>query len=286
MTARPMISRVDSTTGVVEEIEYFGQSPQMLGWIHIPATQAVGGVVICSSTHAELLKAYHQEVRLARELANQGIAVQRFHYRGEGHSGGEPTDLTLPAMMAGALEAQQKLAARTSVDRFAFVGVRLGAFPAAHLAELAGGSPLLLWDPVIDADKFFRDAIRSHAISAIKGDSKPEGVAAVLDRLTEEGSVELLGYEIMAEFHDSFAGKHLVDHAPAGGSAYLVPFGSIDLQPLIDGWSEQGVAVSELDGTAKEAWWLDEQASEDSLQRRSVLVSGSADWLRRSFDQV
>lgn len=283
MTTGSMISRTDPATGVVEEIGYFGDTPQMMGWTHIPGGDAVAGLVICSSTHAELLKAYHLEVQLARELADSGIAVQRFHYRGDGNSGGDPRDLTLSAMVAAATEAQNRLADRVSVERFAFVGVRLGAFPAARLAERTTSSSLLLWDPVLDADKFFREAIRSHAISAIKGESKPEGIDAVLARLKEEGSVELLGYEIMSEFHESIAGKVLVDLAPAGGSVYLVPFGSTDMSPLIDGWSQKGIDVSELDGTAKEAWWLDEQASEDRIQRTSVLVSASADWIKSRF---
>lgn len=280
MSTGTQASRRDPSTDIIEEVAYFGDPPRMLGWTHIPPGDVLGGVVVCSSTHAELLKAYHVEVQLARELAAKGIAVQRFHYRGDGNSEGSPADLTLTTMVADAMEAQERLTERLAIDRLSFVGVRLGAFPATALSEMTPGSSLVLWDPVRDADTFFQEAIRSHAISAIKGEGRPESVEEALQRLEAEGSIELLGYEITSAFHKSMAGKTLVNLTPKGGSVFLVPFGSTDLTSLAEGWSEKGVEVTHFDGTAREAWWLDEQASVDRHQRSSVLVLGSAAWLR------
>jgi hypothetical protein len=264
---------------MTEEISYFGEGPQMFSCLHLPNGEVRGGVVICSSTHAELLKAYHLEVLLARSLAASGIAVQRFQYRGDGNSEGSEADLTLPAMEQAAAEARDRLTERVGETTLSFMGVRLGAFPATKLAAESPGGSLLLWDPVLDADVFMRDAIRSHAISALKGEGKPERIEQVLERLQREGSVELLGYEISDVFHSSIAGRKLVDYVPAGSTVLIVPFGSLNVEPLTEVWRAGGVSVSDLQGTGREAWWLDEQATDDKNQRGRVLVKRSAEWM-------
>lgn len=279
MNPRTTTTRKHPVHNMTEEIAYFGDDPQMFSCLHLPQGEIYGGVVICSSTHAELLKAYHLEVQLARALAANGIAVQRFQYRGDGNSEGSDTDLTLPAMEQAAAAARDRLIERAEVTNLNFMGVRLGAFPATKLAAGSPGGALLLWDPVLDTDAFMKDAIRSHAISALKGEGKPEKVDQVLERLEREGSVELLGYEISAAFHSSIAGKKLVDYVPAGSEVLIVPFGSLNVEPLTEAWAAAGVVVSDLQGTGREAWWLDEQASEDRNQRGRVLVKRSADWM-------
>ncbi len=275
-----MAARRDPVTGSVEEVGFFGDTPRMMGWTHIPAEDVIGGVVICSSTHAELLKAYHLEVQLARALANRGVAVQRFHYRGDGNSEGRPQDLTLPNMVAAALEAKNLLETRVQVDRVATVGVRLGAFPAITIVET--GQPSILWDPVINTHRFFRDAIRSHAISGIKNGAQPERESVTLERLESEGSIELLGYEITSEFYRSASNLDLATLTP-DGPVLLVPFGTAEVGPLIEAWQEKSSSVTKFDGTANEAWWLDEQASHDRHERGSILIRGSAEWIVTQF---
>jgi hypothetical protein len=273
-------ARQDPVTGAIEEVGFFGDTPRMMGWTHIPAEDVIGGVVICSSTHAELLKAYHLEVQLARALASRGVAVQRFHYRGDGNSEGRPQDLTLPNMVTAALEAKDLLETRVNVDRVATVGVRLGAFPAITIVE--SGQPSILWDPVINTHRFFRDAIRSHAISGIKGGAQPERESVILERLESEGSIEVLGYEITSEFYRSVSNHDLTTLTP-DGPILLVPFGTAEVEPLIEAWQEKSTDVTEFDGTANEAWWLDEQASHDRHERSSILIRGSADWIVAQF---
>ena len=278
MTTRTTV-RTNPDTGVTEEIGYFGDAPQMMGWAHIPPGDVRGGVLVLSSTHAEMLKAYHLEVQLARELAAKGIAVQRFHYRGDGNSEGDAELLTLEAMVSAGREAFERLRDRVEFESTGLAGVRLGCYPAAQLSAELSADAMMLWDPVLDTDRFFNEAIRSHAISALKGEAKPEKPDAMLERLYREGSIELLGYEITSAFHQSITDRHLVDTSPGTATVFLVPFGSTDLSTLVDGWSSQGVDVSTLDGTQREAWWLDEQANDDRHQRSKVLVSGSASWM-------
>ncbi len=56
--------------------------------VHRSADRAPSGLLtVCGSLFAEQHTDYRREVRLARVLASQGIAVARFHYRSVGNSG-------------------------------------------------------------------------------------------------------------------------------------------------------------------------------------------------------
>lgn len=278
-------TRIDPHDGTTEELSYFGDAPQMFGSIHIPAGDVRAGVVICSSTHAELLKSYQLEVRAARALAIRGIAVQRFHYRGDGNSDGTIEELTLPAMVEATAEATERLINMAGSDTVAFIGVRMGAFPAVTLAQRFPGAPIVLWDPVLDTDRFMREALRSHAIAALKGESKPEKTSQTIERLARDGSIDLLGYEFTSGFYDSIRGRKLTDQPPVDSSVLVVPFGSTVNTDLLDIWRAEGVDVSTSEGTEREAWWLDEQATRDRQNRGSVLADLTATWISDAIDR-
>jgi pimeloyl-ACP methyl ester carboxylesterase len=284
MTIDGTATRRHPVSGIIEEIEFFGETPRMLGSIHLPAGVVKGAVVMCSSTHAELLKAYHLEVLVARALAERGIAVHRFQYRGDGNSEGTDTDLTLPSMIAAGREVRERLEQRTGIDRVGYMAVRLGAYPAAALAEEEPATGMLLWDPVPDTDAFIRDAVRSHAIAALKSESKPDSLKRVLERFEEEDAVELLGYQISSAFHSSIAGKKLTDFTPRAARVMIVPFGSLDMGPIVDGWSSSGIEVTSLDRTGSEPWWLAEQVSQDRDLASRTLAGNSADWLAAAIE--
>lgn len=272
-------TRIDPTDGTAEELFYFGGAPQMFGSMHLPAGDVRACVVMCSSTHAELLKSYQLEVRAARALARRGIAVHRFHYRGEGNSDGDISNLTLPAMVAATSEATDRLVHRTGNSTLAYIGVRMGAFPVVTAAQRSQRAPIVLWDPVVDTDRFMRDALRSHAIAALKGEAKPEKTSQTIERLEREGSIDLLGYEFTWGFYKSIRARMLTEQAPVGSKVLLVPFGSSTNTTLIDAWSAEGVEVSTAEGTEREAWWLDEQATRDRQNRGSVLAELTSTWL-------
>lgn len=272
-------TRVDPLNGSIEEIAFFGTSPRMFGCVHLPHERARAVAVICSSTHAELLKAYRVEVLLGRELAARGIAVQRFHYRGDGNSEGDISDLTLSTMIDASRQARDHIAVRSETINFVFVGVRLGVYPAAVLSAESPGAPLVLWDPVLDTDRFMSDALRTHAIASIRGEAKPERTEQTLHRLDREGSIDLLGYEITSGFHKSIKGRQLEKYVPGARDALVVPFGSLNTAPLEEAWRDMGITLSEIDGTEREAWWLDVQATKDRTGRARLLASRTADWI-------
>lgn len=273
---------------VREEAAFFGGPQRLFGVTYRPADPTVG-VVICSPIHAELLRNYHREVMLARSLARAGYAVQRFQYRGSGNSDGEPADETFDSLREDVETATARLVQTTGVDRLVFVGTRLGAVVAALTARSTGGAALALWEPVLNADRYFREIFRGHLVSGLKKredgeDRKPH------QELRDTGSVDILGYSIDLPLHDGVRARNLLDDvANAPPDVLLVQIGgSRDLRPeygsLVERWEKAGVTVRshQLDGS--EPWWFGgtPQITDDDRDRASELEEVTTQWMLTS----
>jgi alpha/beta superfamily hydrolase len=262
-----------------EEVVFFGTEPRMYGVTHLPAGDSRACVVICSSTHAELQKTYRHEAVLARALATRGFAVQRFHYKGTGNSEGDISELTFPAMIDAGRQATERIVDLAKAQDVVFVGVRLGAYPAISLAAEFSSTSIVFWDPVLDADRFMKEALRSHAIAAIRAETKPETVQQTLQRLERDGWIDLLGFEMTSQFHASIKGKKLIDYSLDESEVLIVPFGKLNTEPLVQAWSRSAVRVTNAPGAQRTAWWLAEAASEERMKDGEALAHRTADWI-------
>jgi len=163
------VTRVDRRLGIVETLGFFGSGPlRMFGCTHAPQGRALGGVVICSPVLGEFLRNYRNEVMLARDLAVSGFAVQRFHYRGSGHSDGEWCDATFETMRDDAIVAAEWLKAATGVSDIAFVGTRWGALIAASAIPRFPMAPLVVIEPPLDCSRYFREVLRWRLMRELK----------------------------------------------------------------------------------------------------------------------
>ena len=274
--------RLDPETGVRDEVTYFGdREPLMFCALQLPPGEVRGAVISCPSVHAELIKSYRKDVLLGRTLAAAGVAVMRFHYRGAGNSDGSNEDLTLDTMIAGVDEVRGILARRIGLERFTYVGTRLGSYPAAAAAEADPGAPLVLWSPVVDTGSFMREVFRAHYIAALKGEEKPEPTARMIERVMEEGEIELLGYRISRDFYVSLESRRLDTYRPKNSPVLLTPFGNQNLEQLTESWESVGANVTVFGGSSEEAWWLagDATKPEEGQERIDTLISGTADWI-------
>ncbi len=277
MTSTPGI-RVDRSTGTREEVAFLGEPAEMFAVTHLPAGDPVAGVVVCPTIHAEIFRSYRKEVLIGRELAAAGIAVLRFHYRGTGNSQGDPDTVTIGAMAESTHEVADLLRRRTGVERIGYLGTRVGAIPAVEAAD--PGAPLLLWDPVADGRAYLNEVFRNHHIAALKGQQQ-EPVAAMLERLQDEGAVEVLGYQLTRTLYDSLFERRLTEAAPSG-PVRVVPFGAgTRVRALVDRWRQAGVEVTVPDESYNGAWWLVsvETTSEDGAESTLGLVADGASWL-------
>ena len=137
--------------------------------LHFPRGKPREGIVICSSINADHSKLYGAEVRLGAALATEGFAVIRFHYRGQGHSDGDASDVTFESLRDDALAATEYLQSEADVPGVSFIGSRMGALVAGAVAGGHADSRLVLWEPIVDPVRYVREAQRSMSISRMSG---------------------------------------------------------------------------------------------------------------------
>jgi pimeloyl-ACP methyl ester carboxylesterase len=216
--------RIDSGGAFSEEADFFGPGPQRLfGMLHRPTGPPRGGLVICTSIYTGFITGYRLDVSLARALASRGLAVQRFHYRGVGHSDGEAGETTFTTMREDALAAAGRLVERTGVGELAFLGTRFGGLIAASAASEHPGCPLVLFEPTLEARRFFRDAWRAMLIRDVKeGTPRHAPGQALAEALEREGTVDVLGHAICRPLFESVADRTLVGELGDGTRRVLL----------------------------------------------------------------
>jgi alpha/beta superfamily hydrolase len=284
--------RIDERNGFSEEATFFRSGSQsVFGVLYRPHDTSLGGVVVCPSTDSEFA-AYSIDVATARMLASRGVAVQRFHYRGIGHSDGDPQDVSFETMRQDALVATERLVDETGVARVAFLGARLGGLIAASAVAEYRGSPLALIEPTVETARYFRDAWRATLIRDVKaGASTPRSGEGLADALAHTETVDLLGYSMCRLLYESMAGRTLVseleDHTRR---VLLVQLGrSTSVRPDIE------AARAELRGRGCHvdletvvddvAWWFPPGAELERPRRRG-LVNLTSTWLTRELEAV
>ncbi|HEX2030311.1 MAG TPA: alpha/beta hydrolase [Actinomycetota bacterium] len=268
-------------TGIVEEAGFLDVDGERVFAVrHLPPRPADAGLVICCPVFAEFEKNYRREVPLARSLAAAGIAVQRFHYRGTGHS--DDADTTFDTMLEDARLAARALAERAEVDVLAFMGTRLGALPAAAAAAEFPGGPLALWEPVVTPEAYFREIVRYRRLLDVRKGQAAD-VIPLVDELADNGAVEVVGYRLGRPLHDSMSGRALRrELGAASRPILLVQFGQpqrplrAEYRALRDELAADGFDVETAVASLDEMWLFAQQ-----WQPPERLLTLTAEWLRR-----
>src|SRR6266511_2787610 len=208
--------RVDRELGTVEEAAFIGKGPQRLfGVLYRPQVPGFLSVVICPALLSESLTTYGNDVLLARTLAARGIAAYRFHYRGTGHSDGDEDDVSFESMREDALAAAEWLGHELDVPDPVLMGTRLGGLVAASAAAEGGGA-LVLWAPVLEGKRYFREAWRASKVFDIregptkKAPREETGGASFSELLERDGRVDILGYPVSSGLHASTVDRTLL----------------------------------------------------------------------------
>jgi alpha/beta superfamily hydrolase len=289
-SAGDLAKRFDDRGAFTEEAGFFGSGPErVFGVLHRPTGSTVAGVVICPSIYAEFMgRGYSINVSVARALASRGVAVQRFHYRGVGHSDGEASETTFKTMREDALSAAERLADETGVTAPAFLGTRFGGLVAASAAAEHPACPLVLVEPTLDAKRFFRDAWRASLIREVK-EGTPVSPGEGLDHaLARDETVDALGYAICRPLFESAATRTLVAELGPGGRRVLV----VQLGRTSSVRGDTEAVRAALDGlgcdvdvevvTEDVTWWFPPGAETEQVKHRGLVVVTSA-WLSREL---
>ena len=218
--------------------------------------------MICGPYQAEVQRHYRREVLLARRLADMGIAAQRFHYAGFGHSDGDPAAATFETMREDALAAADHLARATGVTTVGFLGTRWGGLVAASAVAARGGH-LALWEPVVDPARYFDEIFRFLIMYQLKEDpATTMSETGVLDGLRREGFVDVLGHPVDLALYESAVGIGLDGSVgDAADAALLIQIGvGKSLRPeyasLVESWTRRGLDTQTHVIREQEAWWI------------------------------
>jgi pimeloyl-ACP methyl ester carboxylesterase len=289
--ARNRAERLDHVSGTRELFEFFGPEPARLAGItYLPAPTVSTGVIVCPSIAADFAASYRWEVNQARHLCANGIAVQRFHYRGMGHSDGEPSDMTYATMCEDAVAAVEHLRQVAPIEVLVVAGTRMGALVAARVASRIDTKLLVLIEPVLDSTRFFRDGFRARLVHEVKEQrqSRARPTKEMLEELNELGVVDTLGHSIHRGLFASISDRHLDAELPADpGQMLLVQFGSADrarpeYQTFITTRIDQGWVCDVVFSPAAEAWWFVQD--EDDQGRGSL--PAVTDWITATSQRI
>ena len=123
-------------------------------------------VVIAPPLFEEGARTRKVMVNLARALAEAGVDVVRFDYRGTGLSAGTTDELTLDAAGA-ALASAVDHARRRGAAQVDLIGFRFGAYLAAVRGAALGVERVVLWEPVVDLAAYFQDLLRTEVSNQV-----------------------------------------------------------------------------------------------------------------------
>jgi hypothetical protein len=246
-------------------------------------------VVICSPIQSELLKNNRREVLLSRRLAAEGVAVQRFHYRGTGNSDGEASSMTVAGMVEDATAAAECLLETAGASRLCFMGTRLGAIVAATTAARFERSDLAFWEPVPDGKRYFRDLVRSRLVTDLRRGEQITS-AEHLAGFEKAGVLDVSGFSIGWALYADAVERALVPPADPGRNILFVHFTrSGEARPehelMSEAWAAPGNDVTTRQVSYQEAWWIHQDVNvltpHVAAEMQRAIVDITVDWFNR-----
>jgi alpha/beta superfamily hydrolase len=173
---------------------------RLFGMLHLPEGRPRHGLVVCHALAEEKLWSHRVFVGLARELANRGMAVLRFDFRGEGESDLDFEQAGIASRIDDAVRAAEVLLEmQPTLAGISFLGHRLGgAIAAAAAARLhARAQGLLVWDPLYSGHEYLMQLLRSNLAKqmAVNGNA-PRTRQALIQALKAGETVLVDGYGI------------------------------------------------------------------------------------------
>lgn len=133
---------------------------QLFAMLHLPGDgpQSRAAVLLCPPFGQEAIRAHRTFKVLAERLARAGHPAIRFDYFGSGDSGGEDDEVSLAGMSNDIGAAGRQLRDVAAGRPVTWLGLGLGATAAWLCASVSPQPPdqLLIWDPVLDGQKYLQ----------------------------------------------------------------------------------------------------------------------------------
>jgi hypothetical protein len=191
-------------------------------------------------------------------------------------------------MLADALGAIEHARVEAPAVPLFLIGTRWGALIAAAAAAAHPEAGLVLWEPLLDAARFFKEAFRSRLVKTVRdGVETPTTGKELEDRLRAGETVEVPAHRIHPALYRSSIGRSLGGELGAEPRDVLAvqvgPTGSVrpDLEREAQRWLAGGLRVELASIRGEESWWLvDERVLDESTRGITTeLISVTARWL-------
>lgn len=178
---------------------------QLFGILYRPENKVKDlGFVFVHPFAEEKLWTQRVYVNFARELAQQGYPVLRFDVMGHGDSEGDFEDSTIETRLSDINCAIDQLMTDVpEVKQIALLGIRFGGTLAALAAEKRSEvKKLLLWEPIIDGEKYMQELLRINLTTQTAVYKKVINDRDTLIQQMKEGkTVNIDGYEMTFDLY-------------------------------------------------------------------------------------
>lgn len=202
-----MKTRFTCGSHLPERSGYFEVSGAHLYTVLHEVEQPIARVLLVGPFASERHFSYHPWVRWARYLAQRGIEVLRFDYRGIGESTGDLGQMTFEDWSEDVGLLSGWLQGRIPKAPLLLHGLEIGAVLAERVFRGGVGDALLLWSAPASANEALRSSLRRWAgLEQLYESSENRRTAADYIRQLEQGdSIEVAGYQWSSKlWRDSF----------------------------------------------------------------------------------
>ncbi len=174
---------------------------------------------------AEEKKCSHRAlVEAARAVVQEGWHALRFDLRGCGDSDGEFADATPSGWRADVEQALTFAAQETGVAELGLLGLQLGGALAAQIAEERPElACLVLWEPVVDGQRYVSLTMRRSALRKKLTEHEGGTTASLGEETAEAGAeIDFDGYRVSEQMHEELAAVDLTGPKHYRGPALVL----------------------------------------------------------------
>jgi exosortase A-associated hydrolase 2 len=207
---------IENYQGAIMELDagqafYFeNKGSSVFAFLHNPNADAQQirdtAVLFCHPFAEEKAVSHRILFDFATTLCQQGFPVLRFDYRCCGDSEGEFNELTLSGQLSDIRRATDIVFEHTGANHLCLFGLRLGGTFAALAAEDEPRvQALILWEPILRGRDYLDQFLRLQVVADNKEQGSIGTRKGLIDKMKQDGYVDILGYEISAHFFEELS---------------------------------------------------------------------------------
>jgi uncharacterized protein len=234
------------------ETFFFGdESRRLFGALTRPVDTIRAGVVFCPPFGDEMVCTYSRLAQWGKELAEEGFAMLRYHPFGTGESDGDCADFTLQGASDDTLTAAKWMRQTVCPEPLGLFGLRLGAAVAVQAATRVRPDFLILWSPIINLRRYFRELLRLRLTKEMvhqKADRVRLTANDMIAELEAGRTIDIVGYDIAPEFYRQMsASETWAEQPPAPRVLWVArPQEESLASPVVERWRKHGGHVDFL----------------------------------------